>query len=296
MAQRNQSVNPSPGALVIVTLVLIVTFALIGFVALSVITGNNFGLGSSSSLDHPTPRLARSAFEAQAIGTPDPASPVRFKSAALGISLEYPQSWRKNEQGLQVTFSPATVDFDLNNLRDSVLWFGIPPDNTVDPADLSIRIQASLAPDANTLNREAVTIGGQVWRSVTIRFENERFSNSAIATIATTNKNEVGYFVIAVAPAEEWQTMQPVFQTILNSFRFTSEAVLRPTDATPPPTPTPSPTPAFHIVQSGDTLSHIAVKYGVTVDGLMTRNNIDDPRSLRVGMKIIIPANRRKLR
>jgi LysM repeat protein len=294
MAQRNQSLNPSPGSLIIVTLVLIVTFALIGFVALSVVTGNNFGLGSSSSLDHPTPRLASSVFETQAIGTPDPSLTVRFKSAALGFSLEYPQSWRKNEQGLQVILSPSAVKFDLNNLRDSALWFGIPPDNTVDPADLSIRIQASLSPDAKTLNREALTIGGQVWRSVTIRFENEQFGGSAIATIATTNKNEVGYFVVAVAPAEEWQTIQPTFQTILDSFRFTSEAVLRPTDATPPPTPTPSPTPAFHIVQSGDTLSHIAVKYGVTVDGLMTRNNIDDPRSLRVGMKIIIPANRRK--
>jgi LysM repeat protein len=99
--------------------------------------------------------------------------------------------------------------------------------------------------------------------------------------------------MVAVAPAAEWEAMQPVFQTILNSFQFTSEAVLRPTDATPPPTPTPTPTPIVHIVQSGETLSHIAVRYGVTIEALAARNNIDDPRTLQTGTKLIIPLKRR---
>ena len=57
-------------------------------------------------------------------------------------------------------------------------------------------------------------------------------------------------------------------------------------------TPTPTPTPVIHVIQYGETLSHVAVKYGVTIDALITRNNIDDPRGLQVGAKIIIPVKR----
>jgi LysM repeat protein len=110
--------------------------------------------------------------------------------------------------------------------------------------------------------------------------------------VAVTSRNEVGYFIVAVAPAEQWSTIQPVFQSIMNSFRFTQEAVIRPTDATPPPTPTPSPTPRVYIVQSGDTLSGIAVQFGVSVESLMTRNGIDKPESLQTGAKLVIPTRR----
>ncbi|MGB9593807.1 MAG: LysM peptidoglycan-binding domain-containing protein, partial [Anaerolineae bacterium] len=82
----------------------------------------------------------------------------------------------------------------------------------------------------------------------------------------------------------------------------------------PRPTPTPEPaatlapqsTPAStpsatgaaalapgeqaYTVESGDTLSGIAKKFGTNVNLLMTRNNIKDPSLLRVGQTIIIPA------
>jgi LysM repeat protein len=104
----------------------------------------------------------------------------------------------------------------------------------------------------------------------------------------------VGYYAVAVAPAERWNSFEPTFRNIVNSFRFTSEAVLRPTDATPPPTPTPTPTPVIYVVESGDTLLQIALQYGVDVEALATRNGIDDPRSLRTGAKLIIPLRRRR--
>ena len=49
----------------------------------------------------------------------------------------------------------------------------------------------------------------------------------------------------------------------------------------------------IYIVQSGDTLSKIALQYGVTIEALATRNDIDDPRRLRTGVKLIIPIKRR---
>lgn len=45
----------------------------------------------------------------------------------------------------------------------------------------------------------------------------------------------------------------------------------------------------IYIVESGDTLSGIAIKFDVSVNLLMNRNNITDPSLLRVGQTIIIP-------
>ncbi|RME76159.1 MAG: LysM peptidoglycan-binding domain-containing protein [Chloroflexi bacterium] len=95
------------------------------------------------------------------------------------------------------------------------------------------------------------------------------------------------------SPADRWEAVSPLFRGMLNSFRFTTENVLRPTDATLPPTPTPTPTPRIYVVQSGDTLSAIAARFNVTVEALMARNGIDDPRYLRTGQRLIIPDRRR---
>ncbi|MGA2412630.1 MAG: LysM peptidoglycan-binding domain-containing M23 family metallopeptidase, partial [Candidatus Binataceae bacterium] len=43
------------------------------------------------------------------------------------------------------------------------------------------------------------------------------------------------------------------------------------------------------IVEPGETAYHISQEYGVSVDQLMAANDIDDPRELRVGQRLIIP-------
>ena len=50
--------------------------------------------------------------------------------------------------------------------------------------------------------------------------------------------------------------------------------------ATPTPTPAPTPTPKTHRVRLGDTLSEIADFYGVTMDEILSLNNIPDPDNL----------------
>jgi LysM repeat protein len=47
-----------------------------------------------------------------------------------------------------------------------------------------------------------------------------------------------------------------------------------------------------YVVQSGDTLGGNAVRYGVDLQALMNRNDIDDPRRLRSGQQLIIPIKR----
>lgn len=294
MSEKSNSRNTNPVSLAVAASLLIVTSAVIGFVALSVLTGNDFGVGNSGLLERPTPSPRTPVVvQASVVGTPNPSDAITFRSTALGFALEYPRTWRKKERALEVIFSPSTAGLDPTDLQDAAIWFGIPADSAAAPADLLTRTLAEISPNSQRLRQKTIVIGAQPWNSTEFRFEDERLGGPAMATVATTSKNEVGYFVVAVAPAEQWEILQPVFQSIVTSFRFTTEAVLRPTDATPPPTPTPTPTPVFYVVQSGDTLLQIALQYGVDVEALAARNGIDDPRSLQVGTKLIIPIKRR---
>jgi LysM domain len=57
-----------------------------------------------------------------------------------------------------------------------------------------------------------------------------------------------------------------------------------------PATPRPSASVRTYRVKSGDTLSAIADRFGVTVSSIVKLNNIDDPGSLSIGQVLKIPA------
>jgi LysM repeat protein len=71
------------------------------------------------------------------------------------------------------------------------------------------------------------------------------------------------------------------------------------TGSTPNPTTTPRPTETFvpgptpgtvlHVVQSGDTLLGISLRYGVQMNVIQKANNIQDPESIQVGQQLVIP-------
>lgn len=48
-------------------------------------------------------------------------------------------------------------------------------------------------------------------------------------------------------------------------------------------------TGSYHTVQKGESLSKIASKYGVSVERVMSSNEISDPNKIRVNQKIFIP-------
>jgi uncharacterized protein YkwD len=68
-----------------------------------------------------------------------------------------------------------------------------------------------------------------------------------------------------------------------------------PTPALPSPTPTPrvsptpTPDPVYHVVQAGDMLIDLASEYSTTVEIIMLANDLDNPRTLRVGQELLIP-------
>jgi LasA protease len=53
--------------------------------------------------------------------------------------------------------------------------------------------------------------------------------------------------------------------------------------------PEPTPPPQVYIVQSGDTLSSIAVRFGCNLDELIQVNQIANPNALQVGQRLQIP-------
>ena len=55
------------------------------------------------------------------------------------------------------------------------------------------------------------------------------------------------------------------------------------------PTVTARPTPRTYVVQPNDTLSSIALKFGVTVQQIVVANHIANPSQLSIGQVLIIP-------
>ena len=215
---------------------------------------------------------------------------ITLRNAAIGFSVEYPAGWRKKETTLQVILSPSAAGLEPDKIGDSALWIGIPASDVTDPNELLQEIISDFRPTA--LRQEQLIIGDLSWNAVRINFDAPSLGGEGQALIASTTQNEVGYYIVAVASAEQWPLIEPTYQQILDTFYFTQQAVLRPTDATPPPTPTPTPTPVIYVVQSGDTLSGIALQYRVDMEALARRNDIDDPRGLRTGQRLIIPVPR----
>ena len=62
-------------------------------------------------------------------------------------------------------------------------------------------------------------------------------------------------------------------------------------EPTPTPTPAPAPNGETYEVQSGDTLSAIAERFGTTIDALVEANELDDPDAIFPGDELVIPVD-----
>jgi LysM repeat protein len=108
---------------------------------------------------------------------------------------------------------------------------------------------------------------------------------------------EVGQELVIPAPDEFFPTFTP-------TSAMTVTATLSPTTtSTPVSTLTPSVIASFtstvtstptggiiHVVQPGETLWMIAEQYGVGAEAIAYLNGLDDPRTIRTGQELIIPA------
>ena len=105
-------------------------------------------------------------------------------------------------------------------------------------------------------------------------------------------------FLGVVGVALQWQAdlpnAQPVVQPPLPTLAPTPLPLVEPTLVLPTLMPTAiaaaSPTlPPTHLVQSGETLSLIATRYGLPLDSLIAANHLDNPDVVWVGQALVIP-------
>ena len=60
--------------------------------------------------------------------------------------------------------------------------------------------------------------------------------------------------------------------------------------AIPTATSPPTPVPYVHIVEAGDNLDYIALSLGCTVEDIISANDLDDPYSIQIGQRLVIPS------
>ncbi len=98
--------------------------------------------------------------------------------------------------------------------------------------------------------------------------------------------------------AQTWQPPTQAAQNLVPAPTRTIDGVLSSSSTTPRITPTPDqmrilPTLRVamdeYVVQSGDTLGQIAVRYGVNLNSIVEANQLSDPNQLEVGQVLLIP-------
>ncbi len=258
--------------------------------------------------------------------TATPMPVTTFTGKALGVRLDYPEAWQMKDDDSCAIFSPSEDGLDPAELKDAAFWICKADDEST-ITDLLAQILAQFPPSAESLNEGTLSIAGQTWTSAQIRYPDDNLGGQGIATLAVTSKDGQGYYLVAAAPAERWNSVQPTFQAMINSFTFSTEQIAQaPTAeatggaeqatpkaspepeetgtpaatrrATATPTATPTPTagaeksePQVYVVQPGDTLLAIALQFGVDADALAAKNNITNPQALQIGQELVIPAS-----
>ena len=103
------------------------------------------------------------------------------------------------------------------------------------------------------------------------------------------------YFLTSCAPPKADSTPLPAtlipFLTSTRIPRPSAEILQTPQGLVTAAAPLPSPTPFTYTVQKGDTFGSIALRFGVSIDGLQAANPDVSPNAMPVGQVLNIPGN-----
>ncbi|MDM8530418.1 protein kinase [Anaerolineales bacterium HSG25] len=273
-------------------LMLLLMFACVILAVSSFISQTSFKFAGVTLVERPptATRIPQPTSTPEVIGTPTAPTMQTFRNVGLGFTIEYPYGWRRYEEALLVRFSPTLKGLETETIVDISMWAGASPNEQATPADVLTELLTQFPRNAKEIAQRPISIAGQDWRSIQIQFDQVGQNEPIIAIIAAIRHEEVGYYLVLVAPADEWQYAQPIFRQALTSFKFTKEAEVRfLSEDELPPTPTPTATPVIYIVQSGDSFGRISGLYGVNMQTLAEENDMKLSDYLRVGQELLIP-------
>ena len=99
----------------------------------------------------------------------------------------------------------------------------------------------------------------------------------------------IAVILTACAPQQTLPAPQPVDLTPFAT--STQDPTRTPVSLVAAETPLPSPTPFTYTIQSGDTISSIALEFGVSMDDLQAANPEISPNTMSIGQVIKIPSD-----
>jgi LysM repeat protein len=97
------------------------------------------------------------------------------------------------------------------------------------------------------------------------------------------------FFIFACSPVSLDSTPNP--STLIPFLTSTQKPTQTPEPLIVAETPLPSPTPFTYTIKSGDTISSIALKFGVSMGDLQAANPEISPNTMSIGQVIKIPSN-----
>ena len=116
------------------------------------------------------------------------------------------------------------------------------------------------------------------------------FLSACVRPAPTLLPNTPGsYWATGQLPTPQPITTTPTLSYVLPTQRPPGAPLITPTPDALHYSSTPERGPETYVVQSGDMLSAIAVKHGVSLDAIMQANGITDPNMLEVGQVLNIP-------
>ncbi|MDM8531813.1 LysM peptidoglycan-binding domain-containing protein [Anaerolineales bacterium HSG25] len=164
-----------------------------------------------------TPTVGPTEALPTATQTSTPSAAVEFCGEDMVLCIEYPGGWKTYQDDSVMIFSPNEDGLDSENRSEVVMRLGQSTETTA-VSEFLANVLAQFPLDAETLNEVPLSIAGTTWTSVQIQF-NEA-GQPVVATLAVTVKDDTSYYLAAVAPASEWNSLQPRFQDMIKSLSF----------------------------------------------------------------------------
>ena len=237
-------------------------------------------------------------------GTPDPL----IKNLTLTSTPVPPSAANDSKQPSQATIEPGEVLINTTPLSDR----GLPPlpgNETLTPepptpaAEPNFELYEvkpgdslyTIAVDFK-ITVEDIKRHNQLDNPNSLRVGQELKILQASSSPKQDNEDDEGY-VHVVKPGETLFGVAQRYSVPLNELakanNITNAGALRvghrlriPNASAPKPSDTGK---RVHIIQPGETLSEIAIKYGVTPNAIVKINGLSDPRRIISGQKLIIP-------
>lgn len=214
-----------------------------------------------------------------------PTTPTPILGVSTPIPLPLPTQEATALVALVVTPSSTALP-PTPTLRPTATFT---PSPSATPSPLPTATPTTTSTPEPVGTRIHVVASGDNLGSIAVAYDVDTASIATANNIKLTTMLRVGQELIIPAPTAGLTDVTPVEPPSTEAPATATTSAAPTSAATDAPTNAPTAGPLIHIVQSGDILGSLAVKYGVDVDEIAKANNIRATTTLRVGQELIIP-------